>query len=239
MQTALANQAPAMSGNRMMFLFALAALSIGAPAVGIDPLVARVFKILPLVLLIVTVGATLRTNRTHLGLWVMLGLVGSLVGDWVIEVAFVGGIAAFFVAHVLYLVAMGFDRQSPVGQGAAAVPAVTLWAGMYGLLAPRAPAELYVPVVAYLTVISLMFARASARAFVTRRDRASLVLWVGACFFVLSDSLIALNRWVVPIPMDRAAILATYYLGQALIAASAVMHARQASVSEPPTGSAV
>jgi uncharacterized membrane protein YhhN len=40
---------------------------------------------------------------------------------------------------------------------------------------------------------------------------------VGACFFMLSDSLLATNRFVSPLPLASLWVLATYYAAQILI----------------------
>jgi alkylglycerol monooxygenase len=40
---------------------------------------------------------------------------------------------------------------------------------------------------------------------------------VGAGFFMLSDSVLALNRFVAPLPMAQFWVLATYYTAQVLI----------------------
>jgi hypothetical protein len=40
---------------------------------------------------------------------------------------------------------------------------------------------------------------------------------LGACFFMLSDSLLATNRFVQPLPLAQVGVLATYYAAQAFI----------------------
>ncbi|WP_341890481.1 lysoplasmalogenase family protein, partial [Variovorax sp. YR752] len=40
---------------------------------------------------------------------------------------------------------------------------------------------------------------------------------VGACFFMLSDALLAINRFVSPLPLASLWVLATYYAAQMLI----------------------
>ena len=63
-----------------------------------------------------------------------------------------------------------------------------------------------------------MLARATIRAFVTRRGLVtSWAMFAGACLFALSDSLIALSRWVLSVPHPEVAILSTYFLAQLLI----------------------
>ena len=49
------------------------------------------------------------------------------------------------------------------------------------------------------------------------RDRAALGVAIGAGFFMLSDSLLAVNRFVSPLPMSQVWVLSTYYAAQLLI----------------------
>jgi uncharacterized membrane protein YhhN len=61
-----------------------------------------------------------------------------------------------------------------------------------------------------------MAAQAIGRATVLRQPSATLVA-IGACVFMASDTLIALNRFVSPVPLASLWILSTYYLAQVLI----------------------
>jgi len=72
-------------------------------------------------------------------------------------------------------------------------------------------------VAAYVVVIALMAAQALGRAVVLPSRSATLVA-VGACFFMLSDTLLALNRFVQPLPMVGLWVLGTYYVAQIMIA---------------------
>ena len=45
---------------------------------------------------------------------------------------------------------------------------------------------------------------------------------IGACIFMLSDALIAINKFVTPVPLSGLWILATYFCAQMLI----IHHAR-------------
>jgi alkylglycerol monooxygenase len=79
---------------------------------------------------------------------------------------------------------------------------------------------LRIPVAAYVVVIALMAAQAIGRAAVLRPGpggRAAMGVAVGAGFFMLSDSVLALNRFVAPLPMAQFWVLATYYTAQVLI----------------------
>jgi alkylglycerol monooxygenase len=42
---------------------------------------------------------------------------------------------------------------------------------------------------------------------------------LGAGFFMLSDTLLAINKFVLPLPMPQVWVLSTYYAAQVLIVA--------------------
>jgi uncharacterized membrane protein YhhN len=62
----------------------------------------------------------------------------------------------------------------------------------------------------------MMAAQAIGRATVLR-DTASAHVALGACIFMVSDSLIAINKFVMPVELSSLWILATYYVAQMLI----------------------
>ena len=76
----------------------------------------------------------------------------------------------------------------------------------------------------YIGVISLMAAQAIGRARVIG-DAASSWVAIGACLFMLSDSLIAIDRFLTPLPMSSLWILSSYFAAQMLI----VHHSRAMS----------
>jgi len=100
-------------------------------------------------------------------------------------------------------------------------------------------AMLRVAVVAYVIVISLMAAQAIGRV-AWLRDKASVAAAIGACFFMLSDSLLATNKFAVQFPMAQFFVLATYYVAQILIARNARPQpdAAREGASTPAVGSA-
>ena len=88
---------------------------------------------------------------------------------------------------------------------------------MYALLWPSLPNPvLKLAVAAYVAAISLMTAQAIGRAAVLGHD-ASRWTAVGAGVFMLSDSLIAINKFLQPVPLAPLWILASYYAAQLLI----------------------
>lgn len=69
-----------------------------------------------------------------------------------------------------------------------------------------------VPIVAYMVAISLMAISAGFR-----EDSKFLWVAIGALVFMVSDTLIAVNRFVISLEYSGIAVMGTYYLAQALI----------------------
>ena len=77
-----------------------------------------------------------------------------------------------------------------------------------------ASGDLLIPVVAYFLAISAMACTAALHRYT------GLMLFAGAFIFVVSDSIIALNKFVMPFDGARHAIMLTYYAAQGLIVKS-------------------
>ena len=161
--------------------------------------------------------------------WYLAAIVASLAGDVFLmlpetamdpEPAFVAGLGSFLVAHLFYI---ALFKQGQTWFPSRRSLAATLGAGlaMYVFLFPGLNAVLKGAVAAYVVVIALMAAQAIGRATVLR-DKASVLVAVGAVFFMVSDSLLATNKFAVPIPMAQFWVLGTYYMAQILISRNAV-----------------
>ena len=197
----------------VFFAFAIAVCVLVTLAPGSIPY--RVTKVIPLLMLC---AARLRDRKGRFELLVGFGFLASLVGDAVIDGIFIGGLVAFLVAHLFYLGAMGLPERS-MGTAFAKLPALVFGGVIWWILvgSGRAPEPLRGPITAYAIVISTMLGRSIGRGFVGPKDLASRIFFLGAVLFVLSDTLIGVNRWVYPIHFGRVWILATYYTGQFLI----------------------
>jgi uncharacterized membrane protein YhhN len=71
--------------------------------------------------------------------------------------------------------------------------------------------EMAIPVYFYLTAITLMGIFAALR---TARNKFTIY---GALSFIVSDSIIAVNRFMVPVPAVDYIVMVTYYLALFLI----------------------
>ena len=162
--------------------------------------------------------------------YLIAALVFSLGGDVFLMLPgdyFIPGLASFLVAHLFYIAL--FRQGQPWFPSRRALAVVLAFgAGMYAMLwSSLTDPVLAAAVGAYVTVISLMTAQAIGRAQV-RGDAASRWVAVGACVFMLSDSLIAINKFLTPVPLSSFWILVTYFAAQMLI----VHHARPAPQSQ-------
>lgn len=157
-------------------------------------------------------------NR-HLGattrLLALAALALSATGDVLLAVPFsnhfVFGLGAFLLAQLTYtanfLRAAHFGSRRFVLRGVAIVVAAWLLARQ---VLPGA-GELAVPVACYIGAIVAMALSAAAH-----RSGSSL-LFAGAVTFMVSDALIAINRFVDPVPLAGTWIMLTYYVAQALL----------------------
>ncbi len=130
------------------------------------------------------------------GRLLLAGLALSFIGDALLigesQRLFLGGLAAFLLAHVAYIaafVALGVSRR---WMAVAAIPIIGIAVVVSAWLGPHTPAELTLPVYAYTAVISGMV----IAAFGTRGSGFSALILAGALMFFLSDLSVAWMRLV-------------------------------------------
>ena len=226
-------------------LIQAAALATATSAAGLPDLY-RIVKPLPMLIAIFLVAthdplalgngakeSKIRSVVPSGRLWLLAALAGSLAGDVLLLFPgwFVPGLVAFLLAHLAYLMLLrqgvGWfpSRRALAGTlGVGAAMYAFLWTG--GL-----PTGLRVPVAAYVAVIALMAAQAIGRATVMR-DTAAWTVAVGAAFFMLSDSLLATNKFAMPLPLASFWVLTSYYAAQVLIVGGWL---RARAGTRPPT----
>jgi uncharacterized membrane protein YhhN len=149
---------------------------------------------------------------------VAVGLLFGAAGDLLLEIdLFEVGLGAFLVGQVLYTAAFLGDSRAPKP-----LPALVFYG--YGLALVWSVADgtgdLLVPVILYGFAITTMLWRAVARLGEVPRVT-GLAAAYGAGLFVISDSLIAINRFGPEVAGERWLVMSTYWAAQALIAYSA------------------
>jgi sterol desaturase/sphingolipid hydroxylase (fatty acid hydroxylase superfamily)/uncharacterized membrane protein YhhN len=211
-------------------MLACAALATASAALGLLQM-HYLFKPLTLAVALLLV---LRRADAGTRQWLLVAaLLASLAGDVFLMLPgdrFVPGLAAFLLAHLGYI-ALFRQQQAWFPNRPALVLALAVAGAMLALLWDALPcAGMQAAAGAYALAISLMAAQAIGRATVLQ-DRAATWVAVGACVFMLSDTLIAINRFLVPVPLASLWILTSYYLAQMLI----VLHVPGRVATTPAT----
>jgi uncharacterized membrane protein YhhN len=151
---------------------------------------------------------------------VLAGLAFSLLGDIALMFPakwFTAGLVAFLTAHVFYILAF---KPVPGHQVSAAIflPFVLYGLLMFFLLAPGL-GKMKLPVLVYIGVITAMAGFAAGR-FVDLGGTRPLLAFAGAILFLISDSVLAYDRFAKKVPRGQIFILGTYFPAQLLIALS-------------------
>ena len=148
---------------------------------------------------------------------VITGLLLCALGDVLLESAadaFLFGLIAFLLGHVAYIVA--FTQDSRGLYPLRALLAYGYGAVVYGYLLQNGElGAMALPVLIYMLVICTMLWRAAARARAPGIDgRSAWIGLIGALFFTLSDSLLALGMFAGQRPLGPNAVILTYWAGQ-------------------------
>ena len=158
--------------------------------------------------------------------WIVAGLACSLAGDvallWPVR-GFLAGLVSFLLGHLAYLVAL--TRRVRLGARPLAFAGWALVAAaVLSFLWHGVPAGLRVPVVVYVTALSAMAAQATT-VWRVRRHAPDAARWrvvaLGGALFVLSDAILATDRFAGGVPVPTLLNLSTYWLGQWFIARAA------------------
>lgn len=168
-------------------------------------------------------------------LMVQAGLFFSLVGDVALmfqhldEFFFLIGLSAFLLAHICYTIAFirnisevgGWDGLLMGGIVALVVMLYGTWFGWE--LSERLDRNMLIPVLGYVVAIGLMATLAGFR-WMRTFARSFWTVLVGAALFMVSDSLLATNRFIRPLEWSPAVITLTYAAAQFLIAGGCLLH---------------
>lgn len=172
---------------------------------------AYMVKTIPIVWLSYFAFISIKGNKGKL---LSLGLLFSAIGDVLLEYPkpglFLHGLGSFLVAHLFYILVFlrKISFSMPRVLGLIGLIAVGIF--LANLLIPVL-GEMRVPVLVYLGIILLMAISA------TLGSENHLLTILGACLFIISDSIIAINRFLTPVYLSSLWIMSTYYAAQYLI----------------------
>ncbi len=153
--------------------------------------------------------------------FMLIAIVFSCLGDilLMLENKFVLGLGSFLLAHISYIFAFLIDNKGFVfnkkDRLLAALLIVALGIGFIFYLSPYL-GSLKIPVTIYSATILTMLLTTLNRWKTVRFDSFQWV-FMGAILFVISDGMIAVNKFAQPFPFAGLLIMLTYGVGQYLI----------------------
>jgi uncharacterized membrane protein YhhN len=153
----------------------------------------------------------------------LTGLGFSLLGDVVLmlpgERWFLAGLVSFLLAHLAYIAAFAPAARLASASLLRLAPFALAGLVLFRVLAPGM-GKMRGPVAVYLAALATMAWLAFERAAAIGTWPAWLAA-VGAAFFLVSDGVLAYERFRRPFPAARLVVLITYWVAQWLIALAA------------------
>lgn len=181
------------------------------------------------------ISASLFTSSS-LKRYIIPALFFSWIGDVLLmfqanqAIFFIGGLIAFLIAHIFYIL---FFYRIWVVQQMKMKPwlllvVVIFYAALISFLLPHLGAML-VPVLVYGFVISTMLWFA-LHLYLLRYKVAAAHFISGAILFVISDSVLAINKFYQAFPVASFTIMLTYALAQWQLIRGAVVYIAESTV---------
>ncbi|HSK73527.1 MAG TPA: lysoplasmalogenase [Pyrinomonadaceae bacterium] len=180
-----------------------------------NTLLQYIFK--PLTMLAIILLAILNASSplTFYQKMIIIGLIFSTVGDvFLIDSRrFVQGLISFLLTHICFIIAFFSTPNLP------SLIFYLAYVAFFLSVLWKHLGNLKIPVFFYSVALALMSWFALSRYF-ELIDLKSLFTFLGSVSFVVSDSLLAFNKFKSPFPFAEILILSTYFAAQWLIALS-------------------
>lgn len=164
--------------------------------------------------------------------WIFLALLFSWGGDVLLmfqekqSIFFLLGLSSFLLAHIFYIIFFHRVRlqESIKGNPWLLIIVVIYYSALISWLSPYL-GDMKMPVRIYGIVISFMLMLAMHMLFL-RTKTAGNRMMAGALLFVISDSVLAINKFYQAFEMAGVIIMLTYGLAQLLLVQGAVKYLR-------------
>lgn len=167
-------------------------------------------------LLLYYFGATAKKRGLYVAA-VLFSLLGDVLLIYEGEVNFMLGLLSFLTAHILFIVIVFNSLTKSIIKVKLVVfiPFSVVCLGLIMFLKDSL-GEMLIPVVIYAIVI-LVFGAISLLNYLLHKSKSSLTLLVGSLFFLISDSVLAIDKFYEPNEIFPVIIMTTYILAQYLI----------------------
>ncbi|MCB0445354.1 MAG: lysoplasmalogenase [Gelidibacter sp.] len=151
----------------------------------------------------------------------LLALSFSLLGDVLLLFVeqsanyFMFGLMAFLLAHIMYILVFSKHRNKTKNPWVFVLLLLIFAMGIFYLL-KSGLGTMRIPVSIYMLIILTMVTMAFLRKGMVNPISYNLVL-IGGFLFLVSDSILALNKFYQPLPLSNFSIMTTYALAQYFI----------------------
>ncbi|MBK5272336.1 MAG: lysoplasmalogenase [Bacteroidia bacterium] len=186
----------------------------------------------PLLMIILVAYFISQTKFATVGVkkWLWGALFFSWVGDVVLlfqqnqSIFFLMGLSAFLMAHIFYIIFFHGVRviENVKSNLWLLVVVVIYYAVLISVLSPHL-GDMKLPVRIYGIVISFMFMLAMHMLFIKNKT-AGRWMMIGALLFVISDSVLAINKFYQSFKAAGIIIMLTYGLAQLFIIEGAIRY---------------
>lgn len=215
-----------------LLLFALTCLSILVAALGGNQFHLLFLVAKPLIMISLVGYYLASSTREERSFTVLLALFFSWTGDVLLmftgDLFFMLGLGGFLISHVFYVLAYRQHKREG-GEGFLGVqkvryafPIILAGTGLLVILYPSL-GDLKLPVTAYALVLVVMTLMALFRFGHTHANSFWLV-FAGAVLFMISDSALAINKFLQPFEYSGLVVMSTYMAAQFLIVRGLLHH---------------
>ncbi len=187
-----------------------------------------IFKPLIIIWLMAWFVLQSRHVQSSLKKWVILALFFSWVGDVLLmfqednSFFFLMGLISFLIAHIFYILFFHFLRvkENVKSRWYFVVIVAAYYTILISLLSPFL-GDMKLPVRIYAVFISFMLLIALHMLFI-KNKKTGLMMMTGALLFIISDSLLAIDKFYQSFEMAGIFVMITYGLAQFLITDGAI-----------------
>lgn len=195
-------------------------------------IIERITKPLIVILLVIYFIGSTKEISSGLKKWILFALVFSLAGDVLLlfvtqnPVFFLAGLVAFLVAHIFYIIFFHSIRVLQVVKPKPflLIPVLIYYLVLIAFLSPHL-GDMKLPVRIYGVVICFMLMLALHILYIKNKSAGMLML-TGAILFVISDSVLAINKFYNSFDGAGIIIMLTYGIAQLLLTEGAVKYLR-------------
>lgn len=147
-------------------------------------------------------------NKYLLSIGLIFGSIGDILLTNSEEIFFILGLGSFLIGHIFYIIYFIKNYQYNLKGLILSIFIIIASIGLSFMLIPALSKNFLLPVLIYIITITIMTIST------TFYKNFNFIVITGAILFLISDTIIAWNKFIHPIPHSHLYIMILYYLGQ-------------------------